>query len=91
MPELSEDQKLLIRIDTNLKNLVDEFKEYKRETNAILLSKFDSKDFAETWGKQIVDHEARLRGIEKYVWKAIGIVGLIEIIGGAFIIELLKK
>ena len=39
----------------------------------------------------VEDHEKRLRFIERYVWGVIGIIGFIELIGFAFIIQQLNK
>ncbi len=35
--------------------------------------------------EKIQDHEKRLRAIEKYVWGAIGAIGIIEFIIGAYV------
>jgi len=35
----------------------------------------------------IKDHESRIRFIEKYVWGAIAIIGLINLVGAAYILK----
>ncbi len=35
----------------------------------------------------VEDHEKRLRFIERYVWGAIGIIGLVNLIGFAYILS----
>lgn len=80
-----EQYALLIRLDTKVDYLTHEVKELRDNNNkridSLELTKFDSKEFAETWGKMISDHETRLRFIEKYVWMILGIVSLINFIG----------
>jgi hypothetical protein len=39
---------------------------------------------------QVQDHEKRLRFIERYVWGAVGIIGLVNLIGFAYLIQQLK-
>ena len=39
----------------------------------------------------VEDHEKRLRFIERYVWGAIGIISLVNLIGFAYIINQLTK
>lgn len=38
----------------------------------------------------IKDHETRIRFIEKYVWGAIAIIGLINLVGAAYIFSHLR-
>ncbi len=35
--------------------------------------------------EKILDHEKRLRALEKYVWGAIGAIGIIEVIIGIYV------
>ena len=39
---------------------------------------------------KLTDLETRMRFVEKYVWGAIGIIGLINLIGFAYIVSLLN-
>ena len=50
----------------------------------------DIKDLKDGTSTTILDHENRIRFIEKYVWGAVGIIGLINLIGFAYIVEKLK-
>lgn len=73
---------MLIRLETKVDYLTNEVKELKDSSNKrisdVELSKLDSKDFAEGFGRQLVDHEARLRLLETTVTKylAYGAAGL---------------
>lgn len=62
------DHDIIIELRTQMRTLVNDVKEIKYQTTASLekldMTKFSSKDFADTWGRQIIDHEARLRRLE---------------------------
>src|SRR5262245_26574753 len=65
------DHDMIIELRTQMRILVGDVKEIKNHTFAALekldMTKFSSKDFADTWGRQVGDHEVRLRSVENVV------------------------
>lgn len=50
----------------------------------------DIKELTDGTAGKLADHELRIRFIEKYVWGAVGIIGLINLIGFAYIVDKLR-
>jgi hypothetical protein len=88
---------LLIRLDEKVENLTREVKEMKDgmvnrlervETGKISVSDFINYKTEQARVDQ--DQEDRLRYIERYLWMALGVVAIIQLVGFAYIIEQLK-
>jgi hypothetical protein len=67
MPD-TPDHDLLIELRTEMRGLRIDVSNISKDSAERLkdleLTKFSSKEFAETWGKMINDHETRLRVLE---------------------------
>lgn len=82
----NNDHDLLIRVDQKVDALSDDIKELKDGT-ATRLSHLEDDHVTR---KEFGDHEKRLRFAERYIYGAIAIIGLINIIGFAYILDRLK-
>jgi len=64
----TNDHDLLIELRTEMRGLRTDVTNLSSNTTERIkdleLTKFSSKEYAETWGKMINDHEARLRSVE---------------------------
>jgi hypothetical protein len=80
------DHDLLIELRTEMQGVRSDIKEL-RDGTATRLSILENDRVTQ---KEFADHETRLRFIEKYVWMALGIIGLANFIGFAYIIQQLK-
>jgi hypothetical protein len=81
------DHDLLIELRTEMQGVRSDIKEIKDGT-AARLSALEADRVTQ---KEFQDHEDRIRFIEKYVWGAVGIIGLINLIGFAYIISKLTN
>jgi len=79
----NSDHDLLVTLHEQVKQIRVDIKELKDGTSDRLKTLEDDR----VTQKEHLDHENRIRFIEKYVWGAIGIIGLINIIGFAYIIS----
>ena len=75
----------IARLDERIKSLESKFDD---RTTAILS---EIKDLKDNVSGQLTDHEIRLRFIERYLWGAIAIIGLIEFIGFAYFSTLIHR
>lgn len=83
------DHDLLIRIDTKLGLLLTQFHEHKdqavRDITTLRETKADKEDLVivkEEQNKRTVDHEDRLRRLERYGSIAVGAIAIIQILIG---------
>ncbi len=77
---------MLVTLHEQVKQIRTDIKELKDGTSDRLKSLEDDR----VTQKEFQDHEVRLRFIEKYVWGAVGIIGLLNLIGFAYIIQQLN-
>lgn len=82
----NSDHDLLVTLHEQVKQIRTDIKELKDGTSDRLKSLEDDR----VTQKEFQDHEVRLRFIEKYVWGAVGIIGLLNLIGFAYIIQQLN-
>jgi hypothetical protein len=92
------DHDLLIEIKVKVENLTSEFKQMQSDLSVRVAkleeSRVTTSELAETLKPLItsdLDKETRLRFLERYVWGAIGIIGLINLIGFGTLIALLRN
>jgi hypothetical protein len=83
----NSDHDLLVTLHEQVKQIRTDIKELKDGTQT-RLSNLETDRVTQ---KEYLDHENRLRFIEKYVWGAVGIIGLINLIGFAYIISKLTN
>jgi hypothetical protein len=89
MPERrsqSQDHDLLVALHEQVKQVRVDIKELKDGT-ATRLSDLENNHVTRDEYK---DHETRLRFVEKYVWGAIAIISLINLVGFAYIVSILN-
>lgn len=93
MPDLlnHEERDLLIELRTDMKSVKADLREMKDNTSKRVDMLEHNKMDKDEAIKAHTDYEARLRFIEKYVWSAIGAIGLIEIVGLAYILDKLNN
>lgn len=72
------DHDLLIRIDTRLDGLFNDFGDLKKEIHRLWVEKASKSDIAEC-KKTDEDHESRIRAVERRIWIAIGGLAVIEV------------
>ena len=86
-PNLQEirDHDLLIRLDQKVDSVTDAIKRIEDNT----VNRLTNLENDHVTRKEYDDHEKRVRFVEKYVWGAIAIIGLLNLVGFAFIFELL--
>ena len=86
-----DDRDLLIELRTEMKAVRTDIKDLKDNTafrvSQLEQGKMDKSDAEDT----IKDFETRLRFVEKYVWGAIAIIGLLEIVGISLFFDLFGK
>jgi hypothetical protein len=80
------DHDLLIRVDQKVDALSTDIKELKEGTASRLSHLEDDHVTRKEYG----DHEKRLRFAERYIYGAIAIIGLVNLIGFAYIFAMLK-
>ena len=85
-----EERDLLIELRTDMKSVKADLREMRdNTTQRVSLLEHGKEDRIEA-NKVHDDYESRLRFIEKYVWIAIGAIGLIEMLGIAYFIDKFK-
>ena len=77
------DHDLLIELRTEMRGVRDDIQKLTDGT-ALRLKALEDDHVTRI---DHTDHENRIRFIEKYVWGAVGIIGLINLIGFAYIIS----
>jgi hypothetical protein len=82
-----QDHDLLIELKTEVRALRGDIKELKDGTAQQLSNLKDDH----VTRKEHEDHETRIRFVEKYVWGAIAIIGLINLIGFGTVLVFLNK
>jgi hypothetical protein len=80
------DHDLLVELRTEMKAVREDIREL-RDGTAARLSSLEADRVTQ---KEFMDHEDRIRFIERYVWGAIAIIGLINFIGFAYFIDKLR-
>ena len=91
MPEINtieqNDHDLLIRIDTRLQDLIRDNSEYKRQLGKLEVEKCDKEEVNQkiaAYKKEndikLVDHESRMRKMERWMFMAAGALAILEII-----------
>jgi hypothetical protein len=80
------DHDLLIRLDQKVDSVTDSIKRIEDNT----VNRLTALENDHVTLKEFGDHEKRLRFVERYVWGAIAIIGLINLIGFALIITVFK-
>lgn len=84
------DHDLLIEVKTMQSVMLKDLKELK-DNFAIRVSDLEEEKVNKAdWDEDRKDKESRVRFIEKYVWGAMGILGLLNFIGFGYIISQLK-
>lgn len=81
------DHDLLIRLDQKVDGVIESVQ--RIETN--VANRLTTLEKDHVTQKEYNDHEKRLRFVERYVWGAIAIIGLINIVGIGFIIAIFQK
>jgi len=87
----NNDHDLLVELRTEMKAVREDIKDLKDGTQARLSALESDRVTQKEFQEVKKDFESRIRFIEKYVWMAIGIVGLIDLIGIVYVIEKLNK
>ena len=83
-PNLQEirDHDLLIRLDQKVDSMTNAIQRIEDNTvNRLLTLENDH-----VTRKEYDDHETRMRFVEKYVWGAVAIIGLINLIGFGYVL-----
>lgn len=101
----SIDHDLLIEIKVKVEGLITDVKRHNDDAvarvAALDVAKANRSEVRETFDeidrqlatrlKIIDDHETRIRFIEKYVWGVIALIGLINLVGVAYLVNLLQR
>jgi hypothetical protein len=77
-----QDHDLLIELRTEMQGVRSDLKEIKDGT-ALRLSKLEEDHVSRT---DFNDHENRMRFMERYIWGAIAIIGLINLVGFGLVV-----
>lgn len=75
----NDDHDLLVRIDEKLVTLKEDFVNYRRDSQAALSLKADQTEVVRLEG-ELKAHNERLGRTESFMYRAVGIVGFIEVI-----------
>lgn len=85
---------MLIRLDQKVDALSTDIKDLKDNVASRVASleqgKLDTLEATRLMAESMKihdDHERRLRFVERYVWMAVGIIGLLNLIGFAYIVD----
>lgn len=83
----NNDHDLLIRVDQKVESLTQKVDGFINNQD----KRIGDLEIDHVTRKEHEDHEKRIRFGEKYIWGAIAIIGLLQLIGVAFIINLINK
>ena len=81
-----DDHDLLIELRTEMRGVREDIQNLTNGTT----TRLSSLENDHVSRKERDDLENRMRFVEKYVWGAIGIIGLINLIGFAYIVSLIN-
>lgn len=82
-----QDHDLLIELRTEMQGMRKDIKDLKDGTATRLMS----LETDHVTRKEHDDHETRMRFVEKYVWGAIAIIGLVNLIGFGYVLTHFHK